>query len=79
MGIGSNKNTRAWQWAKYGAIFGLLVAVIDLTGWRGMYLEPFMHESHFYRNMGIASGSVFGWAILFGIAAVITNLFVEDE
>lgn len=70
------KSKRVYRWAKNGAIFGLLLALADLTGWRGaIYPE----NAGAVVIAGQMIGSMVGGAIMFSIPAMITTLILRDE
>lgn len=73
------KELRAWRWAKKGAVFGIIVAITDLTGWRGINYIPMNNGLDILLNLAHGFGSMFGGALFFGLAGAIVSLFAKNE
>lgn len=74
----SSRILRLTKWARNGAIFGLTIALLDFTGWRGQNYVPWDSSSGIAINMSYILGSVLGAAFLFLIAAFVANLVAKD-
>jgi hypothetical protein len=66
------------RWVKNGAIFGIIIFLIDQTGWRGNSIEQ--RYGHAYYNLAIyvVIGNILGGAFLGFVAASIRRLFTKE-
>lgn len=69
---------RLKSWTRNGAVFGILMAIIELTEWRGQTYVPWDAPNGVATNVGYIVGAIVGGAFLFLLAAVVVNLFVRD-
>lgn len=76
--MGPHSLTRLKRWTRNGAVFGILMAILDLTGWRGEIYAPWDAPNGLATNVGYIVGAIVGGAFLFLLAAVVVNLFVRD-
>jgi len=74
----STNLSRLKKWARNGAVLGLIVTLLDLTGWRGQKFLDWGTQDGALENIGMILGSVIGGAFLFLIAAVVVNLATRD-
>jgi len=63
-----NKKPRLERWSKNGAFFGVAVALLDLTGWRGD-----VYSGSLVPSIGHFVGTIIGGAILFSIPVLLAN------
>ncbi len=57
-----------WRWARNGALFGLAVSLLDLTGWRGPMFQSWTGSSaNIAENVSVFAGSAL-MAGLIGLA-----------
>jgi hypothetical protein len=59
-------------------VFGLVVALVDLTGWRGQTYAPWGSTLAIFGNLTYMGGMVAGGALLFFLAAVACRLFTRQ-
>ena len=67
-----------WRWARNGAIFGIVAALADMTGWRGQTYAAWDGTLAIFFNLSYIGGMVAGGALLFFLAAVICRLFTRE-
>jgi hypothetical protein len=76
--MGPQSLSRLKSWTRNGAIFGVLMLILDLTGWRGQTFVPWDAPNGVATNVGYIVGGIVGGAFIFLLAAVVVNLFVRD-
>ena len=73
-----SSSLRLKNWSRNGAIFGLVVALLDMTGWRGSLYAPWSDPNGPIMNALQMLGSIIGGAFMFLLAAFIVNLATKD-
>jgi len=69
---------RAVRWTRNGAIVGLVLAVLEAGGfWGDGYMA--WEGAGIAANLGSIAGSIIGSALIFLLAAVVTNFFAKNR
>jgi len=74
----SSNSSRLRNWSRYGAVFGIIIAIADFTGWRGQNYVPWGEAGGTITNISYIIGATIGGTFLFLLAALVVSLFARD-